>query len=115
MPDQVTIYHNPKCSKSRETLALLKDRGVEPSVVEYLSQTPTREELRDILKKLGAKPCDIIRRNEKLFSELGLGDATDDALIVAMVEHPALMERPIVVKGAKAAVGRPPKNVLEIL
>lgn len=119
MPDCVTIYHNPQCSKSRETLALLQDRGVELRVIEYLKNAPTKAELVAILDKLGAKPGDIIRRKEKLFGELDLGDATgealDDALLDAMVEHPILIERPIVVAGSRAALGRPPASVLEIL
>ena len=116
MPE-VTIYHNPRCSKSRQTLELLKSRGIEPTVVEYLTDTPTAKELEAIIDKLGIEPIDLIRRKEAPFKELGLASKTDDrkALIKAMVEHPILIERPIVVKGAKARLGRPPEQVLEIL
>ncbi|MDH3579324.1 MAG: arsenate reductase (glutaredoxin) [Hyphomicrobiales bacterium] len=113
----VTILHNSRCSKSRQTLALLKERGVDPQIVEYLDRPPTTAELKAILEKLGLGPRDIIRKGEKVYKELELSDASlpDNALITAMVEHPILIERPIVVKGDKAAVGRPPESVLEIL
>ncbi|MGF1631710.1 MAG: arsenate reductase (glutaredoxin) [Kiloniellaceae bacterium] len=113
----VTIYHNPRCSKSRQTLALLQDRGIEPKVVEYLSETPDAVTLASLLKKLKLEPRDLMRRKEALYKDLGLDDPglSRDALIAAMVEHPILIERPIVVKGAKAALGRPPEAVLEIL
>ena len=113
----VTIYHNPKCSKSRETLELLKDHGHEPDVVLYLDQTPTKQELKEILKALDALPRDIIRSGEPEYSELNLGEEslTDDELIAAMVESPILIQRPIVTSGGKARIGRPPKSVLEIL
>lgn len=113
----VTILHNPRCSKSRQTLALLKERGVEPEIVEYLATPPTTQGLKEILAKLGLGPRDIIRKGEAIYKELELGDSSlpDNALITAMVEHPILIERPIVMKGDKAAVGRPPESVLEIL
>lgn len=113
----VTILHNPRCSKSRQALALLNDKGVEPKIVEYLESPPSAEELKAILEKLGLGPRDIIRKGEKIFKQLELGDASlsDTALITAMVEHPILIERPIVVNGEKAALGRPPENVLNIL
>lgn len=113
----VTILHNPRCSKSRATLTLLRDKGIEPKIVEYLETPPTAEELKDILAKLGKSPRDIIRRGEKIYKELELADDTlpDNALITAMVGNPILIERPIVVNGDKAAVGRPPESVLEIL
>ena len=113
----VTIYHNPRCSKSRQTLALLQDRGIEPEVVEYLNDTPDAETLDALLKKLKLEPRALMRRKEARFKELGLDDPglSREALIAAMVEHPILIERPIVVKGAKAALGRPPEKVLEIL
>lgn len=113
----VTIYHNPRCSKSRETLALLQDRGIEPKVVEYLSDTPDAATLDGLLKKLELEPRDLMRRKEAPYRELGLDDPglSREALIAAMVEHPILIERPIVVKGARAALGRPPEKVLEIL
>ncbi len=113
----VTILHNPRCSKSRQTLALLSDRGVEPEIIDYLETPPSAEELKEILAKLGLTPRDIIRKGEKVYKELELGDASlsDTALVTAMVEHPILIERPIVVKGDKAALGRPPESVLTIL
>jgi arsenate reductase len=113
----VTIYHNPRCSKSRQTLALLQDRGIEPKVVEYLSDTPDDATLDALLKKLKLEPRDLMRRKEAPYKDLGLDDPglSRAALIAAMVEHPILIERPIVVKGARAALGRPPEAVLEIL
>jgi arsenate reductase len=114
---KVTIYHNPRCSKSRQTLALLEERGVEPAVVEYLKNPPTAAELRGLLKKLGLTAKDLVRRSEAAYKELGLKDHLDDedALVDAMAEHPALIERPIVVVGQGARLGRPPEQVLEIL
>jgi arsenate reductase len=113
----VTIYHNPRCSKSRQTLALLQDCGIEPKVVEYLTDTPDADTLDGLLKKLKLEPRDLMRRKEAPYQELDLDDPglSRQALIAAMVEHPILIERPIVVKGAKAALGRPPEKVLEIL
>ena len=113
----VTIYHNPRCSKSRETLALLQDRGIAPRVVEYLTATPDAATLDGLLKKLKLEPRDLMRRKEAPYRELGLDDPglSREALIAAMVEHPILIERPIVVNGARAALGRPPEKVLEIL
>lgn len=111
----VTIYHNPRCSKSRQTLELIRAEGIEPVIVEYLSETPDAGELKALLQKLGKAPRDIIRKGEAVFKELVLKDASDDALIAAMVANPILIERPIVVNGDKAALGRPPEDVLEIL
>ena len=113
----VTIYHNPRCSKSRQTLELVRAKGIEPVIVEYLSDTPDAAELKRILEKLGKGPRDIIRKGEAVFKELGLKDPAigDDELIAAMVAHPILIERPIVVSGNKAALGRPPEDVLGIL
>ena len=110
------IYHNPRCSKSRQTMQLLLDQGVEPEVVEYLKTAPSEEEIRALMAKLGLKAADIVRRGEKVFKELGLTkDSDEDALIAAMAANPILIERPIVVKGDKAAIGRPPESVLDIL
>jgi len=110
----VTIYHNPKCSKSRTTLQLLRDNGVEPKIVEYLSDTPSMDELKKILKKLGLGPRDILRKKEA--KEEGINDGLDgDALIKKMVAHPRTIERPIVVNGNKARMGRPPEQVLDII
>jgi arsenate reductase len=113
----VTIYHNPRCSKSRATLALLEARGVKPKIVDYLKSPPSAAELKAILRKLGLTPRDILRTGETVYAELGLEDREldDDALVALMVKNPILIERPIVVAGNKAAVGRPPENVLAIL
>lgn len=113
----VTIYHNPRCSKSRQTLALLEERGITPNVVEYLKTPPTAAELADILKKLGLNPRQLMRQKEEPYSQLDLANPakSDAALIKAMVENPILIERPIVVANGKAAVGRPPEAVLDIL
>jgi arsenate reductase len=113
----VTIYHNPRCSKSRQTLALLEDKGVTPKVVDYLKTPPSVAELKRVLKMLGLKARDIVRKGEARYAELGLKerDVTDDELLALMAENPILIERPIVVSGDKAAVGRPPESVLKIL
>lgn len=114
---EVVIYHNPRCSKSRQTLNLLKDRGIEPRIVEYLKTPPDEQTLSDILQMLGIQPADLIRTKEDEFSELGLKEKLTDptALIRAMTEHPILIERPIVINGDRARLGRPPEGVLEIL
>ena len=110
----VTIYHNPRCTKSRQTLELLRSRGVEPTVVEYLKTPPAPAELKTILTKLGKGPRDILRAKEA--AEAGIAkDLDGDALIDALSANPAAIERPIVVTGDKARVGRPPESVLEIL
>lgn len=113
----VRIYHNPRCSKSRATLALLEERGIEPDIVRYLETPPSAEELCDMLRMLGRSPRELLRRGESEYKALGLDDpALDDtALVTAMVNHPRLIERPIVVADGKAALGRPPESVLEIL
>ncbi len=113
----IVIYHNPRCSKSRSTLELLKSRGIQPKIVEYLKTPPSAAELEDILRKLGLKPRDLMRKKEAPYAALGLDDPklSDDALIRAMVENPVLIERPIVVNGDRAALGRPPEAVLAIL
>lgn len=115
MASEVTIYHNPRCSKSRQTLDLLRQRGIEPHIVRYLEDPPTAEELRAILNQLGIEPRAMMRTKETEYRDLGLADATDEALIAAMVAHPILIERPIVQANGKAALGRPPERVLEIL
>jgi len=113
----VTLYHNPRCSKSRQTLQLLEARGVKPKIVEYLNEPPSTAELRAILNKLGMKPRDLLRQGEARYAELKLKERAlnEKALIELMVENPILIERPIVVSGNKAAIGRPPEKVLEIL
>lgn len=113
----VTIYHNPRCSKSRQTLALLLEAGLEPTVVEYLKDPPSASELSAILVKLGLEVRDLLRPGETAFAEAGLDDLelTDDEIIARMVAHPQVIQRPIVVSGDRAAIGRPPERVLEIL
>lgn len=113
----VTIYHNPRCSKSRQTLQLLKDKGIEPEIVEYLKTPPDAATLDRFLTKLGMEPRELMRRKEAPYKELNLADESLDraALIKAMVENPILIERPIVVSDGKVALGRPPESVLEIL
>lgn len=112
-----TIYHNPRCSKSRQTLELLRDRGIEPRILEYLKTPPDAATLERLLDLLGLEPRDLMRKKEKEFRENGLADPelSRDALIAAMVAHPKLIERPIVVTDDKAALGRPPEAVLDIL
>ena len=117
MSKQITIYHNPRCSKSRATLALLQEQGVQADVVEYLKAPPSVAELEDILDMLGLEPRDLIRRKEAEYREAGLDDTglSREQLIEAMVKHPKLIERPIVISNGRAAIGRPPEKVLEIL
>ncbi|WP_417440833.1 arsenate reductase (glutaredoxin) [Idiomarina sp.] len=113
---QVTIYHNPRCSKSRQTLELLKQNDIEPEVVEYLKTPPNAAELKDILEKLGLSADQLMRKKEDVYKELGLaGINNEDELITAMINNPKLIERPIVIQGNKAAIGRPPEAVLDIL
>jgi len=118
MSDAVTIYHNPRCSKSRETLNLLQSHGVEPQVVLYLETPPDATTLRNLLQMLNLSSArDLMRQKEDLYRTLNLADSTlsEEALIQAMVENPKLIERPVVVKGDQARIGRPPEQVLEIL
>ncbi len=110
------IYHNPRCSKSRQTLQIISDAGIEPEIVEYLKDTPTAEELAEIISKLGIKPYELLRKGEVDFKELFKGRELSDAKwINIMVKYPKLIERPIVVKGDRAILGRPPENVNELL
>jgi arsenate reductase len=113
----VTIYHNPRCSKSRATLELLTERGFEPRVVLYLETPPSADEIEALLGKLGVEPRAILRAEEDEYAALGLGDPkkTRSELVAAIAAHPRLLQRPIVVHGAKAAIGRPPESVLGIL
>ena len=113
----VTIFHNPRCSKSRSALKLLRDRGIEPKIVEYLHEPPTSAQLSEILDRLGLEPRALMRRKESAYKEAKLDNPElgRDALIQAMVENPILIERPIVLSGDKAALGRPPEKVLEVL
>ena len=109
------IYHNPRCSKSRATLALLEARGIEPEIIEYLSTPPSRAEIESLLKKLGCPLRDLIRFDEPEFAASGLSkDADDAALLDLLVEHPKLLQRPIVEHGRRARIGRPPERVLEL-
>ena len=110
------IYHNPRCSKSRATLAILRERGVEPQIVEYLKQPLSRERLEDLISRLGIPASDLLRRNEKVYKELNLDESrSENELINFMLEHPVLINRPIVVTPKGARLCRPPEEVLEIL
>jgi arsenate reductase len=111
----VTIYHNPRCNTSRQTLALLEKKGVKPQVVEYLKTPPTAVELKQLLAKLGLIPRELLRKKEAKEAGLGESELSDAQLIAGMVKHPIAIERPIVVKGNRAALGRPPEAVLKIL
>ncbi len=118
MSDAVTIYHNPRCSKSRETLALLQSNGIEPQVVLYLETPPDADTLRTLLSQLGMHSArELMRQKEELYKTLGLADSalSEEALLQAMVDNPKLIERPIVVANGKARIGRPPEQVLEIV
>lgn len=114
---KVTIYHNPRCSKSRATLKLIEEQGYAPVIVEYLKTPPSAKTLKKLLQQLGMKPRDLLRRNESAYKEAGLDRAgvNDDEVIAAMVKHPILIERPIVVVDDQAVLGRPPEKVLELI
>lgn len=111
------IYHNPRCSKSRQTLSMIEEKGISPEIVKYLDTPPSADEIREILQMLNIGPRDLMRRKEPEYKELGLDDEklSDDELIKAMVATPKLIERPIVIANGKAALGRPPELVLDIL
>ena len=117
MMPNVTIYHNPRCSKSRQTLSLLQEQGIKPVIVEYLKNPPSTTKLTSLLKCLALKPRQLLRTKEAVYKALKLDNQElgDRDILKAMTEHPELIERPIVVSGHKAAIGRPPENVLEIL
>ncbi|HDS9457415.1 TPA: arsenate reductase (glutaredoxin) [Enterobacter asburiae] len=118
MTDAVKIYHNPRCSKSRDTLSLLKSNGVEPEVVLYLETPPDAQTVRQLLHMLGMGSArELMRKKEDLYKSLNLDDSrlTETELVQAMVENPKLIERPIVVANGQARIGRPPEDVLEIL
>ncbi|HEY0635163.1 MAG TPA: arsenate reductase (glutaredoxin) [Gammaproteobacteria bacterium] len=112
-----TLYHNPRCSKSRQTLELLRERGVEPVVIEYLKSPPTKEQLKEALRLLGIGPRDLLRRSEMEYTAHNLDnpDLDDEAVIEVMLAHPILIERPIVIHDGKAVIGRPPERILEIV
>jgi arsenate reductase len=114
---EITIYHNPRCSKSRQTLQLLEAHGVTPNIVLYLENPLSKKQLQDLLKKLGIDARALLRKGEDEYKQLNLAAAnlSEAALLDAMVAHPKLIERPIVVRGARAVLGRPPENVLELL
>ena len=113
---KVKIYHNPRCSKSRNAVALLEEQGVEAEVVKYLDTPPTKEELKEILKMLGLSARELMRTKEAIYKELGLKEVEEEeALIDAMMANPKLIERPIVIKDGKAAIGRPIENIIELL
>ena len=113
----LVILHNPRCSKSRQTLALIEEQGKTPEIIEYLKTPPTQTELAAICSKLGMAPRDLIRTKEAEYKESGLDnqDLTDEQVLSLMVANPKVIERPVVINGDKAAVGRPPENVLAIL
>ncbi len=111
----VQIYHNPRCSKSRQTLELIQNKGIEPQINLYLENSPTVEEIGGLLSKLGIPASGLVRKKEDLFKELKLQEASETELLKAMSEHPKLIERPIVVVDNKAILGRPPENINEIL
>ncbi|MEP0202435.1 MAG: arsenate reductase (glutaredoxin) [Halioglobus sp.] len=113
---QFTIYHNPRCSKSRNTLSLLKEKGVEPEIVLYLEAPLTAPEIRELIAKLNIDAADLVRRGEAEYQEAGLGkESSEQDYIAAMAAHPRLIERPVVVCGSRAVLGRPPENVLDLL
>jgi arsenate reductase len=113
----IQILHNPRCSKSRQTLALLEEKGIEPEIIKYLDTPPSASELKTILTKLGLSARDLLRKGEDDYKKLNLKDPelSEQALIDAMVSHPKLIERPIVINNDKARVGRPPESVLDIV
>jgi arsenate reductase len=112
----ITIYHNPRCSKSRQTLELLQENNISPEIILYLEQTPSKKELKAVLGKLGMSARDLVRTSEEAYKALGLSnpDLSDDQLLDAMINEPKLIQRPIVVAGSRAIIGRPPENVLDL-
>ena len=112
----ITIWHNPRCSKSRTALALLEERGVKPTHVKYLETPPTESEIRHVLSLLGVPAIDLMRRGEATFKELNLSsDTSEDELVSAMTSHPILIERPVIISATQAIIGRPPENALTLL
>lgn len=113
----IALYHNPRCSKSRDALALLRERGIEPELVLYLETPPTAKQLKEVLKKLGISARQLLRTGEDAYKTLNLGDEklSEAALIKAMIENPKLIERPIAIKDNQAVIGRPPENVLQLV
>ncbi len=117
MSDSTTIYHNPRCSKSRAAMALLTEKGIEANVITYLETPPNKETLTNLLEMLGLEPRELMRKGEQEYKENNLSDESlsRDELIEAMVKFPKLLERPIVIKNGKAAIGRPIQNIIDIL
>jgi arsenate reductase len=115
--DKAVIYHNPKCSKSRETLQILQDNNIETEIIEYLEDPPTAQEIWRIIEMLGASARDLMRSTEQVYKDADLDDdrLSDDDIIEAICEYPALLQRPIVICGNRAIIGRPPGRVLEII
>ena len=117
MSNSTTIYHNPRCSKSRAAMELLTEKGIDTSVVKYLETPPNKETIEDLLKMLGLEPRELMRKGEQEYKDNNLADEniSRDDLIEAMVKFPKLLERPIVIKDGKAAIGRPIQNIIDIL
>ena len=113
----VTIFHNPRCSKSRQTLSLIQEKNIDINIIEYLKTPPDISQLKQILKKLGYEPRQLMRKSEQIYKDFDLGNEnkTTEDLVIAMAQNPILIERPIVLSGEKAAIGRPPESVLNIL
>ena len=112
----IKIYHNPRCSKSRQTLEILIDNGIQPTIIEYLKETPSKEELTNLLEMLHINAFDILRKGEAIYKEQYKGkEFTNEEWIAILVQNPKLIERPIVVKNKKAVLGRPPENVLNLI
>ncbi len=113
----VIIYHNPRCTKSRQTLKLIQDQGIEPKIIEYLNTPPSASELRKLLKQMGLRATQLVRKKEPEYKKAGLDrdGVTDEDIIAALVKYPKLIERPIVIAGGRAVLGRPPENVLKLL
>ena len=113
----VTIFHNPRCSKSRQTLRLIQEKNIDINIIEYLKTPPDISQLKQILKQLGYEPRQLMRKSEQIYKDLDLGNEnkTTEDLVIAMAQNPILIERPIVLSGEKAAIGRPPESVLNIL
>ncbi|MGK0250467.1 MAG: arsenate reductase [Oleispira sp.] len=115
--EPLTIYHNPSCSKSREALQILEQFKIQPQIIEYLDMPPSQSDIRQIVKKLGVAPIDLLRTTEKVFVEGGYQaeSMSDEEIIETIARHPSLLQRPIVIYGSKAIIGRPPIKVLDII
>ena len=114
---KITIYYNPKCRKSREALQIIREKGIDPEIIYYLDEPPSTKELAEVLRKMGKRPRDIFRKSEPLYKDLGLKnkDLSDEVLLEHLNKHPILIERPIVVKGQRAVLGRPPEDIKKII